>query len=127
VSALPDAHPLLVPASYTPSPSGSLGLRGRTGTCCICQTEFQHYTAKGPVPAMGPCCRAVKESPAVKAMRRAAERRRRYTAAELVDRISRPGYAVVAFEGGVTLFVGGQHFQARTLAEAMSQAEEAGA
>lgn len=119
---------LLLPATYAPPAGTTLGIRGRPGTC-TCGATFQHYPIKGPLPKLGPCCKpapAPKESPAVKAVRRSAERSR-YTAAELVHRISQPGWAVVAFDGGVTLFTRQGHHQARTLAEAMGQADDAGA
>lgn len=129
MSGFTETPRLLLPSTYTPTPTLALGQRRRAGVCA-CGQPFDWFKAKGPVPKLGPCCRPAatlpKESPAVRTLRRAALRHD-YTAAELMRRVVLPGHAVVAFAGGVTLFVGSSHFQARTLAEAMGQADDAGA
>lgn len=111
MSATTGVPPLLLSAAYAPTPT--LELVGRRGVCA-CGEAFHHPTTRGRVPALGPCCRP-------KPKRNGAPKgpRRNYTADEILRRISVPGCALVAFEGGVTLFAGQRHYQADSVYSAM--------
>lgn len=126
--SIPGVRPLLLSGSYTPTPTVQLGQRGRHAVC-VCGEHFRHMGVRGKLPKLGPCCRGkmIPKSPTAPKVDRPVLHppapRRHFTPSELLQRITRPGCAVIAFEGGVTLFTGGRHFQAPTLAEAMDAAE----
>lgn len=102
-SVIRGVRPLLLPASYTPMPTAALGL--------------QPDVPRDPAP--------VKERGGERVLRRAAVRSA-YPSGEVVRLLSEPGRALIAFPGGVTLFVGLAHFQARSIGEALSAAADAG-
>lgn len=105
--------PLLLSAAYVPT--STLELTGGREAICLCGQPFICTTSRGPLKTRGPCC---KPKPKIRIPRQ------RYTADDVLRRISAPGCALIAFDGGVTLFIGKEHYQADTVYAAMRAVDE---
>ena len=116
--AMNGARPLLLSAAYVPTPT--VEFSGRRAVCA-CGEPFHCPTTRGKLPRLGPCCRP---KPNHNGAPRGA--RRMYSADEVLRRISVPGCALVAFEGGVTLFLGKKHYQADTVYAALQAIDTEG-